>query len=863
METSAMNRRRTRNIPYGHRVDTDVPVLPTTPQFPSKFSALPNIHGVSPQPNQENQLVPFGRSGVLNASTEGMEANDRVRLLETRIGVTEKSNRALLEEVVRLQSELKSTARRNEDVIRDERIARQGLENTLRSSTDALAAVTARLKRTEDRIQEERTHLNELMGQSKTLEQSVIGAQQDVANKRDYQAARIDELKSELEESNRAKNQLERLTFQLSEDVRALKNKFDNQSFDFSQVTQDLKLRSRKIEEEHRQTVNDVRRHTESQNQVDLTTNQLRIQIESKLSEVRDVLIDLRNKQDAETQERRMGEQQGTIRVNDLQASLLEQSRKRDEAIHALDTMHREKEHAAETERLKLQNRVAEMVEDVSKRILQKDIKLREETQDKFLQIEKSWHEDQLRRQEVERAFRKETEQKWETLKRAADEEIVNVREAQKIDRSKYNETLRKIDEAVSLLDQQIVETKKQMDKVIMAEIKSRKQHERDTRDRVDHLQDKIGVATATLQEAIGGVTSQLSTLSEKVRRDLNNKLDERQAAAVRQLNDLDTRLLSLSAKHAQIEDKLDQRVAAPSVEKNPEASAALSENMREKLTSVIQWQELTRQNIKELQRLQTTLPTDIFELNEKLALLKNDTSARIQGEIENRVHDVEAVRREFEKMAAKDKDKEASPTMKDIDNEPPSQSELEEVQGSIRKLAESIQTVKTVLGMKIQSEQKLRNEEVKTLEEDLQEIRDLIDPLLKNGSNTRLFIKPDGDMPRHQAEAGAPEINKWGLYSAVRWWHWKSKLSSLLEKEDNKKVPDSDEDEDSDDEPPAPKKDGANDDDKDDAKDDAKDDVKDNAKDDAKNDDDNAKGDDGKKDDKGDIKDKKVDGEQ
>jgi hypothetical protein len=45
----------------------------------------------------------------------------------------------------------------------------------------------------------------------------------------------------------------------------------------------------------------------------------------------------------------------------------------------------------------------------------------------------------------------------------------------------------------------------------------------------------------------------------------LNNKLDERQAAAVRQLNDLDTRLLSLSAKLAQIEDKLDARVAAVS----------------------------------------------------------------------------------------------------------------------------------------------------------------------------------------------------------------------------------------------------------------------------------------------------------
>jgi hypothetical protein len=62
-------------------------------------------------------------------------------------------------------------------------------------------------------------------------------------------------LKSDLEESNRAKNQLERLTYQLTDDMRALKNKFENQSFDFSQVTQDLKSRSRKIEEDHRQTV--------------------------------------------------------------------------------------------------------------------------------------------------------------------------------------------------------------------------------------------------------------------------------------------------------------------------------------------------------------------------------------------------------------------------------------------------------------------------------------------------------------------------------------------------------------------------------------------------------------------------------
>mgnify|MGYP001794166103 FL=1 len=72
-------------------------------QFPSKFGALPQISARnSPEVNGQNQLVPLGGKTV-----DGLEAEEKIRQLETRINVTEKSNRALLEEVVRLQSELK------------------------------------------------------------------------------------------------------------------------------------------------------------------------------------------------------------------------------------------------------------------------------------------------------------------------------------------------------------------------------------------------------------------------------------------------------------------------------------------------------------------------------------------------------------------------------------------------------------------------------------------------------------------------------------------------------------------------------------------------------------------------------------
>ena len=53
-------------------------------------------------------------------------------------------------------------------------------------------------------------------------------------------------------------------------------------------------------------------------------------------------------------------------------------------------------------------------------------------------------------------------------------------------------------------------------------------------------------------------------------------------------------------------------------------------------------------------------------------------------------------------------------------------------------------------------------------VQEDITEIRALIDPLLAN-SQPRLFIKPEGDMNKYEAEAMAPAINKWGIYEAVR----------------------------------------------------------------------------------------------
>ena len=160
------------------------------PPFPSKFQQLPGI--TSPQPTDQNALVPVGtpRSSHGQNGHFGDGGDDRYRQLESRVNVAEKSNRALLEEVVRLQSELKSTIRRNEDIIREERQTRAHIESSLRGANDLIGQLGVRLQRTEDRLTEEKSAVNALISHQKTVEQAIIGNQQEVLSRRDLHHAK-------------------------------------------------------------------------------------------------------------------------------------------------------------------------------------------------------------------------------------------------------------------------------------------------------------------------------------------------------------------------------------------------------------------------------------------------------------------------------------------------------------------------------------------------------------------------------------------------------------------------------------------------------------------------------------------------
>ena len=99
----------------------------------------------------------------------------RLRHLEGRVNIGEQSNKALLEELVRLQGELKGSIRRNEDTLREEREERLILSEKMQAANNLYTQMMMRMARAEEKIESERNTVGTLVNHTKQVEQALMG----------------------------------------------------------------------------------------------------------------------------------------------------------------------------------------------------------------------------------------------------------------------------------------------------------------------------------------------------------------------------------------------------------------------------------------------------------------------------------------------------------------------------------------------------------------------------------------------------------------------------------------------------------------------------------------------------------------
>lgn len=193
--------------------------------------------------------------GTKNSTPPGSGDGTRLKKLEGRISLSEQSNRALLEEIVRLQGELKTSVRRNEDTLRDEKEQRQVLSEKIRAANTLYTQLMMRLARTEERLDSEHTAVGSLVNHTKHVEQTLMGNQQQLLSRREQVHVRLERLKEDLEDLQDTYEQVQKNMRVMNDDVRNTKSKLEVQTVQFGTMVQELRQRMKKIENDSQSAV--------------------------------------------------------------------------------------------------------------------------------------------------------------------------------------------------------------------------------------------------------------------------------------------------------------------------------------------------------------------------------------------------------------------------------------------------------------------------------------------------------------------------------------------------------------------------------------------------------------------------------
>ncbi|XP_028395540.1 nucleoprotein TPR-like isoform X2 [Dendronephthya gigantea] len=690
--------------------------------------------------------------------------NARAQDLESRVKLSEQSNRILLEELMKLQQDLKLALRQNEEMVNKERQERLVIRDKVEAAENMYNRVSMQLLRTEEKVNMEHTTLANLLNQSKEVERALAGGQQRSLMKGEQIDRYISRFRDELSELRQSNEQVQSSLRLVGEDVKNLQHRFEMQSSEFDSVNQEMKQKVKRIETESMAAVENLQRNKTTRDSYDGSTSQLKQNIESRLSEIREVVNEVKRKTDMEASERRAADQQTELNVEKVQVAVRELETKCQEVSHAASLNMREKDNDREMEKSKLTYKMAELTEETNQKALQREMQLREEAQMKFTILDKRFREEQSARHAFEKSVRHEMEKILDALKMHMSEEIQNMRQSTKSEGSEsprsplhvsrpssrrhsqvshsrpgsprvsprfvsqtspredavqYNmdpvrtemtkarddQTLVKMNECIALLESEVEAGKKAFEEVLHAEIVARQTQNEQTLDKCNELHEKLSVAVTTLQKAISSVTSHTEEAVEQAKHEIFAVLDNSTSTGVRGLADIDIRLTNLNKHVADLEEAIDSRPPPPSSPPpnfGHEVPASNNDDY-ERLNKRVDRAYKWQEGAERTLR---DLSTKLQPVNGEISKLKNAIE-----DLENELED-----RRMARLASLAEENTSEPTAPDetttAAHDPKlekkvkkAEDDVEKVTLQMEKLENTVNTLRTVLSQKISTE--------------------------------------------------------------------------------------------------------------------------------------------------------------
>nr|XP_045608970.1 myosin-7-like [Procambarus clarkii] len=695
---------------------------PRPPRLPVRMPAP--APAPPPQPPRSRTPPPLHPITINQADPT---AGRRLDMLEQRLNATEQSNRALLDELMRLQQDLKMNLKRTDMGLAEEKDARSRLDNTLRQSLSKNLEYDDRLKRCEDAIKENRSAIQQMASHAKSIERTITSFQQDHVDTRSDSAQKLQEYRHEVLAMNQSKEQLERLCYSLRDEMRDTASKVDNITQEMTSLEANVRMQGRLLEDNSKRAYTPalplVRTPAPLPDDNRLTETAKRA-LEGKLIQMNTTIQDLTQRLNQEAKKREKAESEINVRMNELLEDYGSTKVEKDKELRDFDEKMKELQagfSASEKQRILME--ISSVAQELSRRIEEKEVKLRNDTVNKLAVIEKTLLEENKRRAAKEKELQDSLEAQLREHKMYGDEGA----EALKKHVDQHGELTRgklgEMNNNVGMLQEQLKTHRLEHQKVLAAEITERQNTHKVLEGKIDDVDDRSRMGMAELQAALGNMAAKTTTQPKQkappppdydAQRLPPINTDGIKEQMARDVARLDSRLADVETKLAQQDDRFDTKMQSTN-NQHKENNAIMGDKMQQQIDAVIFSQDRLKKQVDALQTKVQDTPKSVTNLKEELQQVEANLNKKLDQEKTERMDDDKELRTDIDRIIGKDQKTDAALTSlaqltQDVD----------ETQTGMKKLAEAVHVVKTSLSSKLKDETKLREQEAGLLRRDV-----------------------------------------------------------------------------------------------------------------------------------------------
>ncbi|KAK3876279.1 hypothetical protein Pcinc_018933 [Petrolisthes cinctipes] len=660
----------------------------------------------------------------------------RIDMLEQRINATEQSNRALLDELMRIQQDLKMNVKRNEMGLAEEKDVRSRLDTAVRQAQSKTFEFEDRIRRLEDAIKENRNQVMQMVSHSKSIEKTVASAQQDQLDKRSHSAQRLQEFRHEVMKVTQGKEQLERLCFSLRDELRGTTTKVDNVAQELNSLEANVRMQGRLIEDSSKRVVVSVPAKEVPKmstplmplprvpDNSDKMSETVRLALEGKMIQMNTNIQDLTQRLNQEAKKRERTETEINMRMNELLEDYGSTKVEKDKEMRDFDDKMKELQagfSASEKQRILME--ISSVAQDLNRKMDEKEAKLRDDTVNKLTVIEQTLVEENKRRAGSEKNLQEKAEAQMREAKMMGDESTVQLKKHIDQHEDQTKQRISELNTNMNKLDERMRNHTLEQEKVLAAEITQRQNALKVMDGKVEDVDNRARMGIAELQAAVGNVANKTKTPSQptpdyneikRIQAENSEGLREQMAKDMAQL---DKRMGSVETKMKQQEDRLDTKLQSNKAEEQ-EANTIMGDKLQQKIDNVIFSQERLKKQVDSLQTKVQDTPKNLGTLREEMEEVDKKQSKKLDQERKERMDTDKELREELDRIIGKDQ-----PNSSTVPSLARLNQDVDETQTGMKKLAEAVHVVKGSLSERIKDERKLREQEDTILRRDVERL--------------------------------------------------------------------------------------------------------------------------------------------